>query len=138
MIEDHHFKWPLEPFCISLYLGLNPHPLCSLVIVLPTRTLWQILVYAFIFFQSMLNSCMFPIESTQILMRCDRRLRQKQTERLDQTKASPPDQSTSECTPQMVNSRLYMKECVRCNLESSKTLLFPESFISVCSWINLH
>ena len=41
MTEYHHVKWSSEPLCISLYLGLNPHPLSSKTSVLPARQQWQ-------------------------------------------------------------------------------------------------
>ena len=34
MTEDRHYKWSSEPLCICLYLGLNPRPLCSRLIIL--------------------------------------------------------------------------------------------------------
>ena len=43
MTKESSYKWPSEPLCICLYLGLNPHPLCSQASVLPTGPKWQLL-----------------------------------------------------------------------------------------------
>ena len=51
MTEDRHFKWSYEPLCFCLYLGLNPHPLCSWASVLTTRPQWQMRSFELIGFE---------------------------------------------------------------------------------------